>query len=160
MNILFDCRLLKMLNIAIHSPVYLFTIIVFSFFLSLSPSMLDRSISPWRRQWRHLTCLLKHACDTFSPRSFSTRNSLKGILLVTAKPACAPSSHISFAKNPWLKYGADQRNVSDVDLFRVNQLPRRRRMQLFYSSVLLNSVFKFNLQNSYNIIKKNIHLFY
>jgi len=60
-------------------------------------------------------------------------------------PACDPSSYIFFAENPWLKYGADQRNVSDVDLFRVNQLSRRRRMQLFYSSVLANSVFEFHL---------------
>jgi len=93
---LFSCRPLIMLSVAIHSSlIYLSFICLrlwFSPFLPLSlsvslyfsPSIPDRSISPWRRQWRRLTCLLKHAYDTFSPRSFSTRNSLKGILLVAA----------------------------------------------------------------------------
>lgn len=72
---------------------------------------------------------LKHVFDTFYPRSFSTRNSLKGILLV-ANPARAPS-HTSQWRDPRLKYGADQRNVSDVDLFRVNQLPTTSHAFIF-----------------------------
>lgn len=153
---LFSCRPLIILNVAINSSLMYLSFICLRLWFSPSLSSLtvplflsvnSRSI--------HFTLASSVAAfdmlikarirHVFSKVVFHQKLIKRNFISSCYTPAWNPSSYISFAENPWLKYGADQRNVSDVDLFRVNQLPRRRRMQLFYSSVLANSVFEFHL---------------